>query len=368
MISTYAEIKIKEVAGQTISGVTCNIAGNNASSDISSLLNVARAGSNPFYFGASQLNSGAVYDMNVSKGGNIDYFIGSIPANDLGLFPTPYEITITGENITQFTIIFDKYNKRFPNAIEVDGQVFSGLDAEFAIVVAASNSHTIVIREYVPKYPLVIQGIYSDFRIIVNRRNFVSISYNSADRGDDSKPKYGVISNSGMLEFLDDEGLVDACAYNDLLDSNNEIYVYLYNDILKTMKLQGIYEGSNWEYDNTTRKVKVNLQDFILGLQDITVGDVALIDTSTINNIFKYYRALDMFNLLNEYAPDKLKVYAKSEATAWLQKVGIKYPYLSSGTLWSQWQKLCEICGAHIYTERDGKIYITVDKEVYENE
>lgn len=371
MIRTYAEIKIKEMASQSITGLLCNIPGNNASSNISDILNIVRTGSNPFYFGISKLNGGEKYDSNVVNGGSIDYFIGSVAANDSGIFPTPYEITVTGKNITQFTIIFDKYNNRFPSAIEVDGKTFSSLDAEFAVVVEAADTHTIIVREYTPKYPLVIQGLYSDFRIIVDRRNFISINYSCSDRGEDTKPNFGLISNSGTLEFIDDERLVEACAYNDLLDSNNEISIYIYNDILKSngKRLQGIYEGSNWEYDNTTRRVKVTLQDFILGLQDIMVGDIPLICTDAIeDDIFKYYRALDVLVLLNGYAPDKLKVYAKSAATNWLSNVRFKYPYLSSGTLWSQWQKLCDICGTHIYTERDGKIYITVDKEVSENE
>jgi hypothetical protein len=42
-----------------------------------------------------------------------------------------------------------------------------------------------------------------------------------------------------------------------------------------------------------------------------------------------------------------------------LELTRVDYPLLEDGTLWEQWQKLCEVCGLYIYKNNEGKTVCT---------
>ena len=66
----------------------------------------------------------------------------------------------------------------------------------------------------------------------------------------------------------------------------------------------------------------------------------------------------NLYNWLQDRTPTK---YSMKEFSSLDQKTRdiltntrIEYPLLKDGTLWEQWNKLCQVCGLYIYKDRTG--------------
>lgn len=360
MITLTARIDLMSGNNGTLSSVSSEISKNNISSEIGAILGSKSQGSNPFILGASKLGDGSALS------GKVDYFIGSQLSNKNGVFEQPYEITISGKDITSFTIEFDKVNNRHPNTIKIDNIEHFVNKSIFTVGgLSPQNSHTIIIDNWnFPNYPLVIASINMEIRIDINYHNLISLNRSIAYRGDNKLPSYGIISSTGNLEFNDLNGEIKNYAEQMLLTSDLKVVINLNNTLAKTHEQVGIFETRDWDYDNDNRSVSVSLKDDLEEWQDIQVQGFnydprepfKIIADGKMSNVYRWLQN-------KEITPEKYNMLTFEELDTKtrniLESTIIQYPLLESANLWEQWQKVCEVCGLYIYKNNEGKTVCT---------
>ncbi len=351
MITLTAKINLLSGDNSALSLGSENLSDNNISSKLGDIVGVKKKGSNPFIIGASKLGDGSTFSDGV------DYFIGDQLSFKNGNFSNVYIIVITGNAMTSLTIAFDTENGRHPKSVWVDGVEYIDNDPIFTVTgLTESTNHTIVIYNWnTPNYPLVITGIYAEVSIEIDRRNLISISRSIFDRSDLKLPSFGIISNTGNIEFNDTDGEIRDYAEQLILESGLKCEMFLNNTLANAQERIGLFETDEWDYDNDNRVVSVSLKDDLEEWQDINVApidyDPRVIEHKSFKWLYEYLWSLTKENY-DMLAFDELD----TDTQDILQNTYTQYPLLESGSLWQQWTKLCEVCQLHIYKNNDGVV------------
>lgn len=317
---------------------------NNISSNISSVINTKSTPSNPFLLGVSKLNEEATY-VNDS----LPYLIGDI-SNNNGKFTYSYTIKING-TFNNLTFSFDTLRDGYPNAIRVNGEVIEIRSSTVNLLLDYSlSSHILEIDNWsIPNSPFVIEGIYTDTDYEIRSNNLVSLNVKNYDRGDFNLPSWGIYSNTGSIKFKDAFGQIKDYSKSNTIYDNAEINVYL--NINRKKHLIGIYKADTWQYNDTNKEVTITLADGLGDWQNVQVDTIPLGTEVTL---------YDLYVQLKQNTPEKwrsLIFLADANTSIHLRNTKIKHPYVKKGSLWSQWQKFCEVGGLYIYKSNE-KIYI----------
>lgn len=207
-----------------------------------------------------------------------------------------------------------------------------------------------------PNSPFVITGIYTEIALEINRRNIISLERTIYDRSDLKLPSFGIISNTGNIEFNDIDGEIKDYAEELLLESGLKCEIWLKNTLVEGAEQRiGLFETDQWDYDNDSRVVSVSLKDDLEEWQNINVSEISYNPQNPIHQPFAWlYKHLWELtkNNYNMLSFDELDENTKKV----LNTTYTKYPLLKAGTLWEQWTKLCEVCQLHIYKNNDGII------------
>lgn len=347
MITLTAKINLLSGDNSALTLASTDLSGNNISSNLSGIVGVKKNGRNPFIIGASKLGDGSTFSDGV------DYFIGDQSTDDNGNFTTPYEIEIKSVfRFSNLTISFDKANGRHPKSIYVDGVKYIDDDPIFTVTgLTEKTSHTITIYDWnKPLYPLVITGIYTEVSIDIDRRNIISISRSIFDRSDLKLPSWGIISNTGNIEFNDTDGEIRDYAEQLLLQSGLKCEIKLNNSLIDgASETIGLFETDEWDYDNDNRVVSVSLKDDLEEWQDILLEEYPLQNEMTMYEIYEY---------LVSKTPSKWELVIDKKTENRLKDITCPYPYLESDNLWAQWQKFCDVCALYIYKNNEGKVVV----------
>lgn len=347
MITLTAKINL--ISGGNLTGVS-ELQGNNISSSIP--LGSKKAVKNPFIIGASRLGDGSTFS------GGVDYFIGSQLANKSGVFEQPYEIVVSGSNISSITIAFDDNKGRHPNSITIDGVTYYDDDAIYTItgLDPTKQKHTLVISDWSePKYPIVISGIYSEVTIDVDRKTMLSMETNSSDRDGVATPSFGLISNGGSMQFKDLNGELYDYAEQQLLSNGVLVDIYLFDTIHKNRELVGSFYSSDWDYDSDNRSVYLKYKDDLEELQEIIFDRIDYdFDKMAEKTLRWFYEKLFSATPQKYGFPEFENLDEKTKIH--LENTKIKYPYLERVSLWGAWEKLCVVGMLHIYKEKGNTI------------
>lgn len=186
--------------------------------------------------------------------------------------------------------------------------------------------------------------------------NLISLDRKIIDRSDIQLPSYGVISNTGQMTFIDKNKRFLGYANNGSLVSGILIEIYLTDTLSKKSERVGIFYSDKWNYDNNNREVSVSLKDDLEEWQDIQVERI----NYDPRNPHKVFRTMaDLYNVLRKLTPTKYKMLSFNsldEGTrGQLERIAIPYPLLESGSLWAQWDKLCQVCRLHIHKNNVGQ-------------
>lgn len=213
-----------------------------------------------------------------------------------------------------------------------------------------STLHTIEIANWnTINAPLVISGLYTELSYTVDSRNMSDINIETSSVGDTETPYYGVFSNTGEINFIDTTDEVRTYAENLLLKSGLSVEIFVNNTVTQAQKRVAVYSTSDWNYKTYNKNVTVTLHDNLEDWQDIYVAgfnyDYLKKTTWTAKQFYEY---------LYEQTPSKynMQTYSQldTETQNHLAEIIVQYPYLESGTLWQQWDKLCNLAQLHIYS------------------
>lgn len=364
MIQVIAEIDLLSALGSSLTSISSNLLGNNVSSNINDIIGSRKLGGNPFIVGASKVGDGSVYDDNISKGGSINYYIGNEPSNDSGVFANPYVITINGTNLDHITLVFDTINNRFPNSINIDGTNYIDDDPIFTIInLTKANSHTITINNWnSPHYPLVLLGCHIGLKLTVDNRYLQKCKVNIKDRSDNKLPSWGIISNSGSISFNEINNEIKDYIQMRLFKADLDVKIKLTNNLNDKEEILGEFKTGKTKYDNNNFIVSLTLKDDLLEWQDIQIDELSLQSSMNMYEMYKY---------LLTFTPEKFKIVTTdvptgeflidNETKILLERIVCDYPFLNRGSLWNEWQKLCEVCALHIYKNHNGIVVINSD-------
>lgn len=366
MITITAQINLISGNNNQLSISDFTRSGNNISSGVSSVVGKKKEVGNPFIIGASKLGDGATFSNAV------DYFIGDQLSDENGVFASPYELNINTSNTANLiALAFDTQNNRHPKSIEViytasgtqNSTTFVDDDATFTLSKLPQSDdgvYKIRISNWnAPKYPFVLSGIYVNISIDINKKNLISFNRRIFDRSDIKLPSYGIISNTGNIEFNDLDGEVRDYAEQRLLEADLKVVIRLVNT-LGNIEQIGNFQTREWNYDNQSRVVSVSLKDNLEEWQDIYVEGFSY-DPRNPYGIMS--TAAGLYVWLSNKTPSKYVLPKFNALDARTQSIlsntKIPYPLLESGTLWQQWTKLCQLCGLYIYKKPNGAIACT---------
>lgn len=186
--------------------------------------------------------------------------------------------------------------------------------------------------------------------------NLLSLERKIIDRSDIKLPSYGVISNAGQMAFIDKNKRFLGYTNNGSLVSGIPIEIYLTDTLSKKSELVGSFYSDKWNYDNNNREVSVSLKDDLEEWQDIQVERI----NYDPRNPYKVFRTMaDLYKVLATKTPSKyrLLIFGLLDTATQniLEETKMVYPLLESGSLWSQWNKLCQVCRCHIYKNNIGE-------------
>jgi hypothetical protein len=345
MITLTAEIQLNSGNNVSYSGTFGNDRGNNISD-----LPLGRKEEvlNPFIIGLSKLGDGGKFYESVP------YYIHKDFSDENGLLKSnPFYVAFVAKNEHDtFTMSFDTKNNKFPNSVKVDGQVFFLNSPTKVFNVSLSNTHTVVIDNWnAPNEPIIISGIYGFPTIEINKRNMLSLEGTVMERGDNSLPSWGIISNGGSLSFKDVYGEVANYAESNLLQDGATVEIYLNDTLSGNKENVGTYYSEDWDYDNDNHSASVSFKDDLEEWQEILTDEIEYdFENSEEKNLEWFYKKL------HELTPQKYNMTAFEdldlETKSVLTSTTIKYPYMEDGNLWSSWQKLCGAGLLHIYKEK----------------
>lgn len=360
MITLTASIDI--ILPKAISLAKCNVAKNNISGSLpfGTDEGTRKTTKTPFILGSTNIGEYATLEKSVN------YYIGSELSDNNWTFKNPYVIEITTkEPLNSLTLAFDTEKGRHPRSIDLkyDNEKITYYDDDsiYTIVIPenTATSYTVEISNWnAPNAPLVISGIYVKITLDINKRNLISLNSSIFDRSDYKTPSYGIISNTGYIEFSDMSGEIRDYAEAYLLTSNLKASIKLNETILKKSEEIGYFETKEWNYDSNNRKVSVTLKDNLEEWQNIQIEGFVY-DPRQPNAVLPNQLMADLYKWLYERTPQKYNMipYDKlDQATKQiLENTFLYHPLLKTDSLWRQWQKLCEACALYIYKNMVGE-------------
>ncbi len=367
MITLTAKISLNSDNNGKITKIESNPSGNNISADIDDIKGSKAIDTkfNPFVFGVSKFGDGSV------MANNLDFFLGKSLSNENGEFDEEFLMNIDGTSINSLTICFDDYNNEHPKSIIINEQEYFDDDPIFTVNNLNSvNKVSVKIKNWNKSNRLLrIHGIYIDISIDLNYSNLISLNRSITYRSDNKLPSYGIISNTGNLEFNDLDGEIRDYAEQMLLTSDLKVEIMLNNTLANTHERVGVFETEKWDYDNDNRSVSVSLKDDLEEWQDIQVqgfsydprNPKAVLTNGTMADLYKWLQRQDENG--NYRTPKKYQMLSFEEldtkTQTILENTILDYPLLENGSLWEQWNKLCEVCGLYIYKNNEGKTVCT---------
>jgi hypothetical protein len=197
----------------------------------------------------------------------------------------------------------------------------------------------------------------------VDRGNIVSLDVGISDRSDNSAPSFGIISNTGRIDFIDNKSVsILQYAKSNLLKSNFEVKCFLKNSQIKIndepkSETVATMLTSSWSYDTEDKVVSVSIKDFLEEWQEIEVaGTTPEIEADFSGNALSLYK-----DLIFLATPDKYRSLFQdldSHTEEHLASIQDNIGAIEPSTLWGVWERFCIATQTHLVVGSEGKIVV----------
>lgn len=201
----------------------------------------------------------------------------------------------------------------------------------------------------------------------IDEKNIISIDCPTRDRAEIISPSWGIIANSGSIEFndvfYDDNGntVRHIDQFVNLFQQYGTLVVriYLENTLLPRRELKATLFTEDWGYNDKNHTINLSLTDGLEEMQEITIPDIVYDPRYPYSDETKgnfTYEAV--YRKLYALTPAKFRMLAFEsldyDTRARMSNYYLKYPYMNSSSLWKAWDKLGKACQLHIYRTSDG--------------
>lgn len=361
MITLNAKIELKFSSESILNDLTCNLQGNNISANIGEILGYGLKENKPiFLLGMPNIS------VNNRLYNEIDFFVGEQLTDENGLFANEYILTLTGENITAFAIMFDTINDCYPNKIYINDIEYDNDNVFFCVSnLEPSSQCTIKIKGLnKPSMPLRILGLMDGFTIVVNGANMIKSSLKHSKNNDNSTPEFGLVYDTSSIEINDSNKMIYQLLKNDLIQEKTEIQFYIENTISNVYEVIGRVYTNDWDYDNLNFKVKINMDSQTKFLQDVTFNrninkDINFFDY--LSSLKEKTKTIVDENLVNNFENSQI-------IDDYLMSINAEIIDESSDTLWGKWRDFCYATGLNFYSNEINTFKLVDDSLVnYDN-
>lgn len=352
MIELFATIDVSKNLTERIETSNSEF-GNNISAD--KIPVGAKEYTRPFILGASTLGSGEVFSV------KNEVFVGKEISDENGNFSTPYTFSFSFPDQLEYyqfvSLAFDTVGGGHPISIKVDGVDISDDDSifNFKVQKTPNSIHTLTIENWnKPNSPLIISGIYSVIKSIIDKRNALRIEGYISQRGDFKLPSYGLYSNYGKIEFVDKTGEYEDYARFGILVDGCKTELKLRNTLDKNANesdlenIVGTYYTKNWDYDANNRKVSVSLSDNLEVLQEVQGTEFYVGGDLTMYDVY--------LHLKGESSPYLAFKELSYSLDSRLKSIPCPSPTLNKKSLWAQWQDFCVATTLYMFINKDGEV------------
>ena len=190
--------------------------------------------------------------------------------------------------------------------------------------------------------------------INIDHRNSVSLDRTIKDRSDMKLPKWGLVSNSGKIDFIDYDSSILTLAEQRLLKNGMEVKFSIFDTMSRIRREVGTFYTRSWGYDKNNKKVSVDVTDGLEEWQDIPVPAIEHSIYYTPNT--KTYA--DAYKELYSLTPSKFNMISFEDLDAATQKILIDRKMASNirkeNNLWSAWDALASASLCHIFRNNMG--------------
>ena len=198
-----------------------------------------------------------------------------------------------------------------------------------------------------PNSPAVITSLYADLYYKIEGNRLIGCEFSLNEKGDSTKPCFGIVSNKGNIEFSDYDNTFLEAINQGRFDEKLQVIFYLNNTYYDTTVSVSQFVTESVSYDDDSKIVDIDIEDRLVELQDIN-GISILEHNKTM---------LEVYNMLKDLTPSYIQFAALgNQLQTYLSSIHLRYVPFQEGTLWSHWQKFCEATGLYMYINKQNEV------------
>lgn len=329
-------------------------------------------GINAFVLDISGLDSGATYkDSYNGLLSSENYFSGNTynesTYNGYKL-SNDYRITVRGSRIKSITINFDKYAGVYASCIQPYGELYiKNNNYSFTWFANNNASYTSMVFDIIalnkPNVPVMITSIVVRNDVTITSQDTLhKLNRGSQSTDNFSSISYGIATQYGNISFIDTpDKYFGKLAELDLLH-NIKLELFVQDNLIGTY-----IADDDWNYNVYNNEINVGLESLsLLKLQDMVIKDEIISNGEQIDkpseSTMVYQENISAYKVFNDIIIKNTKKYLSfdiSDVENYLMTIKINFPYFTTGSLWEQLNKLCELCLLRVYELADGTIKVS---------
>lgn len=195
------------------------------------------------------------------------------------------------------------------------------------------------------QYEFTVELVFSNENITFSRSNgLMELTMQNESVADNILPTYGIIGRTGKLSLIDYRDLL----YNKILNREYPVEINIYQSGVLFAKF---ISTKKYSYNIYTKEITIEASSNITNWQNINITKTEISYDVTAYDILVWLISKQNITTLDA-------INMPNDTKAHLENITVPYFYLETGTLWEQFQKLCDLAQLRIYQDRFNVINI----------
>lgn len=262
------------------------------------------------------------------------------------------------EDYIEWSGYFDTYSSTLAVDFSYSWKEYEIIETHIIDSVRPSISFGHIYNKVVLIFDEVSYGIltFELYRISVPSFNFESrdiISLNSSrpKKNSNQNPDWGLASGKFDLTVSDFNNKFKEYIDND--EFTVPLVVYLNDTLSGKSERSGTFFVTSAEYDKYSKLITFKGETRLIFLQNVKAKAIPLQSAMTYYQLYELLKSKSASLFSFEPLDSETESYLKSNTCL--------YPYIESGSLWSQWTKFCEMGALQLYVSKNDMLKLSYD-------